>query len=155
MVLPKNEIVLSLREQQTRGQKQNGEILMTFPEFLIHIQSETGLSGLALSAALGVRPARLSTWRNGRQQLGAARMASIVAKLRALHTCAECESFAAPNADHATSARISAAIQRLRLAGSTTLRERSDAEAVAAMVSGATVREYAASRGGRWRVMVG
>lgn len=128
---------------------------MTFPELLAHVQSEAGLSGLALSTRIGVRPARLSTWRSGRQAPGAARMAGIVANLRALHTCVECESFAAPNADHATSARISAAIQRLRLAGSTTLRERSDAEAVAAMVSGATVREYAASRGGRWRVMVG
>jgi len=128
---------------------------MTFPEFIAHTQSEAGLSGLALSTTLDVRPARLSQWRNGRQAPGAARMAGIIAKLRALHTCVECEAFTAPNSDHATAARISAAIKRLQKTGSTTLGAQSDADAVAAAVSGATVCEYTGSNGRRWRVMAG
>lgn len=126
---------------------------MTFPEFIAHTQSEAGLSGLALSTTLDVRPARLSTWRSGRQAPGAARMAGIVANLRALHTCVECEAFNPPNSDHAIAARISAAIKRLQKTGLTSLREQADAEVVAAMVYGASVREYTASRGRRWRVM--
>lgn len=126
---------------------------MTFPELLAHVQSEAGLSGLALSTRIGVRPARLSTWRSGRQAPGAARMAGIVANLRALHTCVECAAFNPPNSDHAIAARISAAIKRLQKTGLTSLREQADAEVVAAMVYGASVREYTASRGRRWRVM--